>query len=174
MLTEQKRRFAYQVVTTGNLKKAADFVGIDDATAAEWFADPEVNEIMVHDRRAGLTTAMETRERVIARYAEIANGDITEYFKRGGDEAGGGWFQLKNIDDLTPEQRRRIKKIKPTQHGIELELHDAQRANDKLAEILKLFEDNSDNETAEDKAKLLRQLADEMEGATAGGSFTTH
>jgi hypothetical protein len=174
MLTEQKRRFAYQVVTTGDLKKAAEFVGIDDETAAAWFADPEINEILVADRAAGLTTAMETRERVIARYAEVAAGDITDYFHDGGAEGEGGWFRLKDIKDLTPAQRRRIKKIKPTQHGIELELHDPMRANDKLAEIMKLFEANTDSESAEDKAKLLRQLADEMEGVTAGGGFTTH
>jgi hypothetical protein len=180
MLTENKRRFAYQVVTTADVDKAAEFIGIDRATADEWLNDPDVQAAIAHDTAAAVAVAGESRETIIARMVNWANADIGDYFEQrpvappdpdgNAEPDAGGWFRLKSPGQLTADQRKRIKKIKWTQHGPEIELHDPMRANRDLAEAYAIFENKQEDKRPEDWATQLRELAGEMEKVTSGAT----
>lgn len=165
MLTERQRRFAYQVIATGDKMKAAEFVGIDEATADDWLKNAAVLAAIDHDTRAAVAVAGETRETILARLINIANGDLTEYFV-----PGSGWQQLKDLDELTPEQRKRIKKVEWTQHGPRIELHDPVRVTIQIAEMTGYFTSVAEDEKPEDLASKLRELADAFEQVTSGNS----
>jgi len=167
MLTLKQRRFAYSMVQAGDIGAAAKAAEVTPELAEQWLLDPDIKAVIDHDKVAAIDTATETRERVIARYAAIANADIGDYFMKDTD-----WSMMKPIDQLTRTQRLCIKKIKPTQHGVELELYDRLRANDKLAELLGLLADGTGDVSAEDKASQIRNLLQEMEDVTTG--ITTH
>jgi hypothetical protein len=173
MLTEQKRRFAYQVIAHGDKLKAADFIGIDEATADEWLADPEVQAAIEHDRAAAIAVAGENRESVVARSINWANVDPGDYFETIGPDGEPlpgalGWSILKGPAQLTTAQRRCIKKIKWSQHGPEIEFYDAMRANRDVAEFLGVLDSGHEDTRPEDWASALRELADDMEKVTSG------
>jgi phage terminase small subunit len=155
------------MVTAGNLEAAADAAEVTLEVAQQWASEPDIKAVISHDQVAALDTATETRERIIARYANIANADITAYFVPGTDYAA-----IKPPEELTAGQRAAIKKISHNQHGPILELHDAVRANDKLTEICALISDSNNDESADEKAKRIRTLLQEMEDVTTG--VTTH
>lgn len=166
-ISTKQRRFAYTLIHTGNIEHAAKAAEISLELAREWERDPDVEAVITHDKVAALNTAMETRERVIARYANIANNNPGDFFV--GGEAG---WQLKAVGDLTDDQLRCIKKITRNQWGESVEFYPADRANDKLAEILRVIADDMRSESAEEKASQIRRLLQDMEDATTG--VTTH
>ncbi len=163
----KQRRFAYTLIHTGNIEHAAKAAEISLELAREWERDPDVEAVITHDKVAALNTAFETRERVIARYANIANNDPGDFFL--GGEVG---WQLKPLELLTADQRRCIKKITRNQWGESVEFYDSMRANDKLAEILRVIVDDVGSQSAEEKASQIRRLLQDMEDATTG--VTTH
>lgn len=163
MLTTKQRRFAYSMVHTGNIDAAAKVVEITLEVAEQWLNVPEIEQLITHDMVAAIDTAIETRERVIARYANIANADITDYFV-----PGSNWAALKPAEELTKAQRLAIKEVGANQHGPVLKLHDSIRANDKLCDILALISDSNTDESADEKARRIRTLLQEMEDVTTG------
>jgi len=167
MLTLKQRRFAYVMSRFDDFELAIKEAEIDRETGVEFLNDADVAATIDTDRLAGIAASLETRERVIARYANWADNDPGDYML--GGEAG---WELKPPEMLTPNQRRRIKKISHNQWGTTVEFYDSMRANDKLAELLGLVADTGNDESAEDKAKQIRGLVDEMERATTG--VTTH
>lgn len=166
-LSTKQRRFAYTLIHTGSLENAAKVAEISLELAREWENDPDISAVITHDKVAAITTAMETRERVIARYANIANNNPGDFFY-GGDL---GW-QLKAVGDLTDDQLRCIKKITRNQWGESVEFYPADRANDKLADILRVIGDDQRSESAEEKANQIRKLLQDMDDVTTG--VTTH
>jgi hypothetical protein len=168
MLTELQRRFAYQVANNHDLKAAADFVGIDEQTALDWFAEKEISEIIVADRIAAAAAITETKERCIARLANWANVDPGDYFI----DNGVSW-SLKPPNMLTKAQRQCIKGIRETKDGISLTFHDAMKANADMAAMNGWLEAASDGGLRpEDWASTLRELAGAME-QVSGASETT-
>lgn len=160
--TIQMRHFMYTMAKHDDLRRAAAAAEVSEDTAKEWLGRPEVAAEIQKDMLANLTTAMETSERIIARYAVLADLDVTEYYM-GGDA---GWA-AKPIELLTHNQRRRIKKVAFTANGdMNIEFHDPVRALDKLAQIHGLFENELDTETAEQKARQIRDMIKAMEDAT--------
>lgn len=166
-LTLKQRWFAHAYVNTGNIEHAAKAAEITVEEAQLWLIEPDISAVIVHDKVAAVTTAMETRDRIMARYAIIANADYGDYFVVGTECS-----MLIPLDKLTKEQRMCIKKIKHTQHGPELELYDRMHANNKLAEAFKIFADDTVGASVEEKASQIRTLLQEMDDVTDG--FTAH
>jgi len=163
MLTTKQRQFAYAMVHAGTIEAAAKAAEITIEIAEQWLVDPDIEAVIFHDKVAAVNTATETRERVIARYAAIANADIIDYFEPDTDCA-----MLRPLNQLTQQQRLSIKKISHTQHGPVLELYDRLRANDKIAEIIGVLNTHDTGESADEKARRIRTLLQEMEDVTTG------
>lgn len=167
-LTYKERRLAYELSKTDDIARAATGSELSIAQAQTLLENPEFFAIVEGDRSAAHASDMETAERIIARYANIANCDPGEFFQ--GGEMG---FEPKPLDQLTKAQRQCIKKLKPSQHGTEIEFHCPMRANDKLAEAKKLFVETETSESADEKAGRIRDLIAGIDSATSG-AVTTH
>ena len=168
MLTTKQRMFAYTYSKTRDLASAAKQAEISEVEAGEWLVQPAIQAVILADQIADINTATETRERVISRYAEIANADILDYFVPETQ-----CTILRPLEDLTPAQRRCIKSIKHNAQGVPaLELYDRLRATDKIAEIIGILDKNDTGESSEEKAARIRHLLKEMEDVTTG--VTTH
>lgn len=167
-LTTKQRWFANAMATTSNIEQAAKVAEISLEQAEQWLVHPDIEPVILHDKIAAINTAMETRDRVISRYANIANADLSDYYVKNSNMT-----QLRDIGDLTVAQRQCIKSVKFTPQGDPiLELYDRMRANDKLADILKVVSDDVTGASAEEKASQIRTLLQEMEDVTTG--VTTH
>ena len=161
MLSAQQRRFAYQVVTTGSLQRAAEFVGIDMETAAAWLKNAEVSTAIIEDKSASVATASVTRERLIAELLNMLNVDAGDYFSNGGDAS----WTLKPLNTLTTAQRKRIKRISQTATGINIEFYDRVPVIDRLLDALNFGKD--DAESAEEKAHKIREMLAQIDAVTA-------
>lgn len=166
-LTFKERRLAYALSKDDDIAKAATEADMTIEQAQAKLAEPEFFELVEADRQAAVTADMETAERIIARYANIANNDPGEFFL-----GGAAGYEPKPVEMLTREQRQCIKKITHSQHGITIEFHCPMRANDKLAEAKRIFIETDTGETTDEKAARIRQLLRGINDATTG--ITTH
>jgi len=163
----KQRRLAYEYSRTDDIVKSADAADVPIEEATALIRDPEFIKLVDADRDALLLTEMETAERIIARYANIANNDPGDFFL-----GGCAGYEPKPVELLTKAQRQCIKKITHSQHGTTIEFHCPMRANDKLAEFRKLFIATESNETTEEKASRIRELLAGIDSATTG--ITAH
>lgn len=170
-ITPQKQAFAYHLARTGRVGESAKLAGYShENTGSRLLAQDVVQELVAQELRKVISSEGESEESVIARAANWANGDIGDYF-----EPNTGWTQIKDLTDLSAEQRRRIKKVKitPGEFGntIDLELHDPMKANAELAKYLGMLDKQSDDDLptlekmADDLRATLNEM-DEVEGAT--------
>lgn len=161
--TLKRERFCYFFARTGKITKAAELAGF--SAESDWagkLLDLEPIRARVRQEVRNLLTAnSENEETVIARWSNWANADIGDYFEAD--------WQLKDITQLSEEQRRRIKKVKIThnQYGrnIDFELHDAAKANNDLANMFGLLRNEDEDAPAEETAKSIRELLRMMEEA---------
>lgn len=188
-MTPMKMAFVYHLARTGRVRKAAEMAGYSPNTAevrgSNLLAEQIVQDALAEEIRRVCKAEGVSEEAVIARAASWAEANMADYFH-------GDWNALKAPEELTEEQQKRIKKVKVTQgeYGatIDLELHDAMKANTELAKYLGMLDkhDESDMPSLEKMAEDLRHTLsamDEVEGvetidAAAGRSGeaapTTH
>jgi hypothetical protein len=179
--TAKKARFCYFFARLGNTNEAAERAQVNPATASGWLSDQPIRDEIQKQVRNLLTSQGENEESVIARWAQWADVDIGDYFE---DE-----WNLKSLDDLTPVQRKCIKKVKISQNqfgkNIDIELHDAHKANNDLATMLGILgKSDTADQPPEETAKSIQQMLREMQATdalepedasrAADGSKTTH
>ncbi len=163
MLTDSQRRFAYQISKGATIKDAADFVDITLDTATAWLNDPEISEVLLADKRAALTVALTTRERVLADIISLSQSNIADYY-----EPGSGWQALRDLESLTEEQQKRIQSVEWTQHGPKLKLYDRSKALNDVAKYLGLDNVSAEDQRPDELANMLRAFAAAAEKATTG------
>lgn len=116
----------------------------------------------------------ETADTVIARYSNVAEGNIVDYLHITGQPMHNGAIhpgdiELKDWRTMPRHMQQRIKKLKVTskgtqdgvQHDFEIELHDSMRANDALVRVLKL-DQFDDSLTPDAFVDALKDFAKEM------------
>jgi len=196
--TVKRRRFCwYFVEGNGVVGKAAMDAGyLNESEGSYLLGLPAIRKKISNDLRYKLNSEDVTHDSVISRLQDWANASAADFFEYTND--GGVERQddpedllaailvprrrlvLKDLDNLTPAQRSRVKKlnVKDTQFGqdVTLEVVDAQKANDRLLQILGLL--NSDNQmsnqpTPEDTARMIHEYlteADESDGFASTGT----
>lgn len=138
-LTDKQRAFVDWYLRTWNGTKAARrarYKGSDAtlaAIASENLRKPKIRAA-IEERLAEF--AMGAQE-VLARIGEQARASITAFIR-----VEGGTFEL----DLHQVRRfgHLVKKIRHTKHGVEIELHDSQRALELLGKYHVLFTERLD------------------------------
>jgi len=139
--TLKKKRFVSNFVrNNGNGAKAAVDAGYTDPSATGRLLQQTLVRQAIHDElRACLQKEGENSETIIARWANMAQANLADYFKMDQE----GELTLVDLTLLTKDQQLRLKKITATrnQYGqnITVELHDVLKANDRLAEIHNLL-----------------------------------
>ena len=68
-------------------------------------------------------------DRIVEEYRRIAFANTTD-----GIQVRGGWVQITDTDDLTPEQQAAISEIHQTKDGVRIKFHDKTKALDSLGE----------------------------------------
>lgn len=137
-LTDKQRKFIDAYFSCGlNATEAAREAGYSDKTArsigSENLTKPDIRQEI--DRRLAEST-MKTDE-ILARLSSMARGDIGEFL----DVMPNG-HAMFNLDRAREAgMLHLIKKYKVTRQGVELELHDPQRALELLGKHHKLFND---------------------------------
>lgn len=79
-----------------------------------------------------------TKEEIVKDLVGILKSDITDYIEVVDDEDQ--YIIIKDLNGLSKEQRRRIKSMKPTRNGIEIELYPITDILDRLTKMLGLNE----------------------------------
>ena len=145
--TIKRRRFCHYLIRNGgNIKQASLDAELNASEGYYLLKLKEIRDYLEWDLRNHLQAVAITSESVQSRYEDWANADIFEFFHVSGKGRGKSRrieLHLKDPNQMSRAQRRRVKKLKvtPTDHGHEvtLELVDPKGANDKLAQILGLF-----------------------------------
>lgn len=162
--TPKKRRFCYYMSRLGNVKEATTRAGYANAEYGNTLMmEPPVRLQVQHEVRYLLRAESENEETVIARWARWAQSDVGDYFAEG--------WHLNDIDALTDEQRKCIKKVKIAHNqfgrNIDFELHDAHKANNDLAMMMGLLGKSTEDAKLppEEQAKTIQQMLKEMREA---------
>ncbi len=162
---KRKRFVSHFVRNGGNGSKAATDAGYKEyQEAARLLQHAVIRQAIQDELRSALQKEGENSETIIARWANMAQANLADYFKMDQD----GEISLKDLDSLTNEQQLRLKKITATrnQYGqnITVELHDVLKANDRLAEIHGLLRTDANflppDETAKEIRDVLRKMDD--------------
>ena len=88
-------------------------------------------------------TATRTR-RIIDEYARIAFADMSDYGEWDRD-----FVTLFPSRQLTPEQSAAVSEVKQTRQGVQIKLHDKQKALDALARIHGMFIERHDHTSSD-------------------------
>lgn len=121
------------------------------SSANRLLKDVRIQEIIKEQRKATLIANGITAEKVLKRFENWAKGNIADYMKvveihhKDKDNKTVRVTQqvlVKTLDELTPDQRARIKAVKQTKAGISYELVDGLTANVKLANYLGIEKTN--------------------------------
>jgi len=157
--TVKRQEFVYHVARHGNGYQAARDAGMADKSS-EWLLKQQAVRDAVQEEIANqLAASKESEESVIARWAMWAKADVCSIFNAD--------WTLKSMEKIPDAQRKCIKKIKVTHsaHGrnIEVEMFDAHKANNDLAQMMGLL-GKGDNDTTppEETAKQLQSALQEM------------
>jgi len=179
VLTARQHRFVDEYLVDLNATQAAIRAGYSQKYAGQ-NADKLLKNTNIADaiqaRRAKVSEKLEiTQERVLQELAAIAFADATDYVNVEMERANEwgihpitgevcwlptGWRQyVKVIDtkDLPKQKRAALAGIKQGLHGIEIKLHDKQRALEQLGKHLNLFSDESRGALPEVKIILERR-----------------
>jgi len=147
------------------------------ACASELLANPNVKKFLntfIPDR---IDQAIMTRDKMIESLSHIADADISDIVEftdhacvsiENSMDVWQSTVHVRNMDELSPLQRKMIKSVKQTKYGIELTLHDAMQAKKQLATLcgyeaatkqeIVVTKDNTDKQLTDD------EFADELKG----------
>ena len=170
--TLKRREFVYHLARKGMIKQAAADAGFSPLTGESLMKMQPIRDAVQVEIARQIAAASESEESVIARWAMWANGDICKIFN---DD-----WTLKAKNEIPEAQQRCIKRIKVTltAHGrnVDVELFDAHRANNDLAQMMGLLvKGDSDPSTPEETARLIRsavQEIDSLDGIPISGTPT--
>ncbi len=139
-LTPKQERFVQEFVQDYNGAQAAIRSGYSVKGARQQasylLTKPDIQRALTKQKAAIAERAEITSAMVLHAAAQIAFSDM-------GDVANWNQFavMLKDSDELPPEIRRTIKKIKQGTHGVEVEFYDKNRAIQLLANFFGLTQD---------------------------------
>lgn len=144
MLTEQLKAFCHEYLIDYNGKQAAIRAGYSAKTAAGQ-ASMILTRPAVRDYLKGLTDKKNGNlaidaERVLKELARLAFHDVGNYYKKDSK----GKEVLKDLDELTADQRAAIVEYDPKTKSMKLASKDG--ALDKLAKHLKIYTELHENE----------------------------
>lgn len=118
------------------------------ACAAEILANPSVKEFIATFNTDRVSEAVMSRDELLQDLTLIARSSLFDVATMVYDDdqlmdmvsgevlsVGQNSLVLKRMDDLKPEFRKLVKSIKPSAHGMVLELHDPMQARKMLAEL---------------------------------------
>jgi phage terminase small subunit len=118
------------------------------ACAAEILANPSVKEFIATFNTNRVSDAIMSRDELLQDLTLIARSSLFDVATMVYDDdqlmdmvrgevlsVGQNSLVLKRMDDLKPEFRKLVKSIKPSAHGMVLELHDPMQARKMLAEL---------------------------------------
>lgn len=158
--TPKKRRFCYFMARLGNAREASERSGYTNPEYGNvLMMEPGVRLMVQKELRTLLQAETENEDSVVARWARWAQVDIGDYFTKD--------WELNDIQALTPDQRKCIKKVKITLNAfgrnVDFELHDAHKANNDLAFMMGLLGKVEEGKMpAEETAKTIREMLKEM------------
>lgn len=165
----KRRKFVYYFVRNGgHIGKALESAGYAAHSASggrgdNWWRHAAVQRAINQELRACLQKEGENSETIIARWANLAQANIADYFKMDQD----GVLNLIDLDSLSEDQQKRIKKVTATvnQYGqnVSLELHDVMKANDRLAEIHGVIRNESSSMSPEEAGEAIRRALTQMD-----------
>jgi hypothetical protein len=162
--TVKRRDFVTHYARTGAIEQASLNAGLSRQTGSRLIKYQTVRTAIQEEVSKLLLCVAESEESVIARWATWANADVSLIFN---DD-----WTLKPLAEIPMSQRRCIKKIKVTNspHGrnIEVEMFDAHKANNDLAQMMGLLgKGDSDTTPPEETAKQLQQALQEIRNLDA-------
>lgn len=168
--TVKRRAFVYHLARRGNIQQAAADSGFSPLTGESLIKKQPIRDAVQVEIARQISAAAESEESVIARWATWANGDVCKIFNND--------WTLKSKNEIPDETLRCIKRVKVTvtAHGrnVDVELFDAHRANNDLAQLMGLLiKGDSDASTPEETARLIRsavQEIDELDGLSVSSA----
>lgn len=168
--TVKRRDFVSQYARTGAIEQASLNAGLSRQTGSKLIKYQTVRTAIQVEVAKLLLVVAESPESVIARWAAWASADVSKIVNED--------WSLKPLSEIPDAQRRCIKKVKVTNtaHGrnIELEMFDAHKANNDLAQMMGLLgRGDADTVPPEETAKQLQQALQEIKNLDALSSDTT-
>jgi len=162
--TTKKRRFVQLMARLGEVDTARERAGFTTAGyGSVLMAQMPIRSAVMKEVRVLLNAQMESEESVLDRWHLWANSNAKDYFDAN--------WELKDISTLTDEQARCIKKviIRQTAHGrdVNLELYDASRANENLANFMGMLKTDGELVAPEETAKTIKQMLEAMRETNA-------
>ena len=146
-LSARERRFAEAFLESGNPAAAAAAAGYQAERAAaageKLLARPAVQETLRKAWKTRPRVRTVTKNAILQELAAIAFSDFTDYVR-----VEDGQVLITESRDLDYSRRAAIAGIKDTGKGVEIKLHDKQKALELLVKYLGLFEETD----AEDKS----------------------
>lgn len=160
-LTAKQKKFCDEYLLCLNAKQAAIRAGYSEHTAGEMGYEnlnkPHLRDYLNQQMKL---SAMPPEE-VIQRLTSMASGDLGDYLKV--YDNGLAMFDLKRAQE--EGKMHLVKKIKIGKRGLEIELHDSQRALETLAKYHGLLQTNINvnwrqelEDTGQDASELFAQL----------------
>jgi phage terminase small subunit len=129
---------AYLGEANGNATEAARIAGIPSPRQqGQRLLSNVVIQAAISRRVA--SAAMSANE-VLARFSDLASGNLGEFI----DIIGKGQFSTNLRRPKRAGRLHVLKKLKQTEHGVEIEIHDPLAALDKLAKYHGLYNDKGD------------------------------
>ena len=166
--TQKRIRFVHHYVRNGgNGTDAAEKAGYSAAQqeASRLLSRHVIQAAIQIELRQLLAKEGVTDEYIISKWKNWAEGRATDYFTT--DQ--GGELAVKDLKDLTEEQKSRVKKISVSnnQHGqnVTVELIDPQKALDRLAEVQGLLSKDTNQTPPDEAARYVRDLLAKMDEA---------
>jgi phage terminase small subunit len=170
--SSKRRRFVLNYVDNGgNATKAAVSAGYAEKSAhvegSRLLKDDKVRAAIRKYSQAKANVAGENRDTILDRMINRAQLDIREYYvtvpivdTEGNQRIARDGLplvteEMKPLNQLTRAQASRIKKLKFTQQGPELEFHCPAQADRDLANLLGYAKEDHSSLTAEDAAALI-------------------
>lgn len=151
-------KFCYWMARLGVATEAAAKAGIHESTATELMQREQIQAKIADELRNLLRAQCENEDTVLARWSLWANVDPGLFFDKG--------WELKDISELSEDARKCIKKVKLTENqfgrNVDLEFHDAHRANNDLANVLGMLHREGESEDPEDTARNIADMLKEM------------
>lgn len=156
----KRNRFCFFVARSGDCADAAEKAGFQRDYGNQLMQMEPIQKKVQEELRNLLRAQDENEDSVVARWARWANVDPGDFFRAG--------YEVKDLEDMDEDQRKCIKKIKVTdnQYGrnVDLEFHDAHKANNDLANLLGMLHREDAGDTPEEAARsivdILKEIAD--------------
>jgi len=151
-LTETEVKFCTFYAQTGNQKRSAEMAGYKK-THSHVYGNRLYNKASIK-KYINLLCEIDTLDAKASiqeqawRLQAIASANVSDFVSVDDD----GVITIRNLDELTQEQKYAIKTIKPTKFGLEIQFHDKMQAIEMLNRNLGFYKE--DNEQSATKIKI--------------------